>query len=140
MTVQSIAVNIPSTLYNQVQRIAQKLHRSVDDLLTEAATAIVPIIDSNDLELKRTLAQLAYLNDTALWQAARRTMSKEQRERTEMLNWQQQRSGLNVEEKAEQEALLKLYRETLLVRAQALALLKQRNYDVSDPTLLHSID
>ena len=35
---------------------------------------------------------------------------------------------------AEDEALLALYRETLIVRAQAVVLLKQRGYDVSDPT------
>jgi hypothetical protein len=40
---------------------------------------------------------------------------------------------LTAEEHAEEHALLTLYRETLLVRAQAAVLLKQRGYDVSDP-------
>ena len=45
----------------------------------------------------------------------------------------QQRTGLAPAEQAEETALLKLYRESQLVRAQAIALLKQRGYDVSAP-------
>ena len=60
-------------------------------------------------------------------------MTAEQRERLEALHDKQQREGLTAEEQAEEQALLALYRETLLVRAQATVLLKQRGYDVSDP-------
>jgi uncharacterized protein YnzC (UPF0291/DUF896 family) len=76
---------------------------------------------------------LAYLNDAALWQAARSTMLPAQRERLEALHDKQQREGLSTEEQQEEQALLELYRETVLVRAQATVLLKQRGYDVSDP-------
>ena len=72
---------------------------------------------------------MAYLNDAALWQAGRATMTAEQRERLEALHDKQQREGLT----AEEQALLSLYRETLLVRAQAAVPLKQRGYDVSEP-------
>ena len=44
----------------------------------------------------------------------------------------QQRRPLTAEKQAEERALLQLYRETILVRAQAAVLLKQRGYDVSD--------
>ena len=43
--------------------------------------------------------------------------------------------ALALEEEAEQQALLSLYRETLLVRAQAAVLLKLRGYEVADPKL-----
>jgi 23S rRNA maturation mini-RNase III len=72
------------------------------------------------------LAQLAYLNDAALWQAARTTLPAAQRERLESLHQKNQRDGLTAEEQAEEQAaLLALYRETVLVRAQAAVLLKQ---------------
>ena len=71
--------------------------------------------------------------DAALWQAARTTMTAEQRERLETLHDKQQCEGLTPDEQAEEEALLSLYRETLLVKAQAAVLLKQRGYDVSEP-------
>ena len=68
---------------------------------------------------------MAYLNDATLWQAGRATMTAEQQERLEALHDKQQREGLTTEEQAEEQALLSLYRETLLVRAQAAVLLKQ---------------
>ena len=54
------------------------------------------------------------------------------RERLEQLHRQQQRVELTAEEQHEAARLEQLYRDTLLVRAQAAALLKQRGYDVSD--------
>jgi len=39
---------------------------------------------------------------------------------------------LTEEEKGEERELASLYRDTILVRAQAAVLLKQRGYDVSD--------
>jgi hypothetical protein len=56
-----------------------------------------------------------------------------QRERLEALHDKQQREGLSTEEQQEERTLLELYRETVLVRAQAAVLLKQRGYDISDP-------
>jgi hypothetical protein len=58
-----------------------------------------------------------------------------QRERLEALHDKQQcGEPLTNAECIEEETLLILSRETLLVRAQAAVLLKQRGYDVSDPT------
>lgn len=133
MTVQAITLNLPKTVYKQVQRAAEKAQRPVDEVLIEAVTAVAPVMDTASEKLRAALAQMAYLNDAALWQAARATMSPDQRERLEALHHQQQRQGLTVEERTEEQALLALYRETLLIRAQAAVLLKQRGYDVSDP-------
>jgi hypothetical protein len=74
------------------------------------------------------------MNDAALWQAARSTMPSDQRERLEELHHKQQREGLTTVEQEEVLKLEELYSETVLVRAQAAVLLKQRKYDVSDLT------
>lgn len=133
MTVQAITLNLPETVYEQIRQAAEKAQRPVNEVLIEAVTAVAPVIGSAPEKLRTALAQMAYLNDAALWQAARATMTAEQRERLEALHDQQQREGLTAEEQADEQALLALYRETLLVRAQAAVLLKQRGYDVSDP-------
>lgn len=140
MTVQTVTFDISGKLYEQIKRAAEKKHRTVNDLLVEAVTAVAPVIDTDSIDLQRALAQLTYLNDAALWQAARTSMRAEQRERLALLHDKQQRDGLLPQEQIEEEALRKLYRETLLIRAQAAALLKQRNYDVSDPTQFHPVD
>lgn len=87
-------------------------------------------MDAAPSEMRSALAHMAYLNDAALWQAARATMTAEQRERLQHLHDKQQREKLT----SEKQALLELYRETLLIRAQATVLLKMRGYDVSDPS------
>ena len=133
MTTQEITLNLPEPIYDQIRQAAEKSHRSIDDLIIEAVIAAAPTLDSPVRPLRSALAQLAYLNDAALWQVARSTMSIAQRERLEDLHLKQQREGLTNQEKKEERALLALYQETILIRAQAAVLLKQRGYDVSDP-------
>jgi hypothetical protein len=129
----SVTVDLPSPVYEDIRRAAERAHRSFADVLVEAVTAVAPVIDSVPTGLRSALAQLAYLNDAALWQAARATMTADQRERMQFLHQIKGQRPLTDGESAENEALLRLYRETLLVRAQSALLLKQRGYDVSDP-------
>jgi len=74
---------------------------------------------------------LVACSDAVLWELARSIMSLEQRNRLEALHDKQQREGLTAEEREEDQKLLALYRETMLVRAQAAAVLKQRGYDIT---------
>lgn len=134
MTVYPVTLNVPEAAYEKIQRAAEKVQRPVDELLVEAIVAVAPTIESASADLNAALAQMAYLNDAALWQAARSTMAPEQRERLATLHDIQQRRPLSTAEQAENQALLRLYREALLVRAQAAVLLKQRGYDVGDLT------
>lgn len=133
MTTQEVTLELPEPIYDQIRRAAEKAQRPINDLLIEAVIAAAPSLDAPAGPLRSALAQLAYLNDAALWQAARATLPPAQRERLEALHHKQQREGLSDGEREEDRALLELYRETLLVRAQAAVLLKQRGYDVSDP-------
>ncbi|MCI0397239.1 MAG: hypothetical protein L0332_02455 [Chloroflexi bacterium] len=133
MAGHAITVSLPESVYEQIQEAARRAKRPVHDVLTEAVAAVAPVIDTAPQELRSALAQMAYLNDAALWQAARATMTKVQRERLEELHHKQQRtSSLTSEEVSEEQALLQLYKETILIRAQAALLLKQRGYDISD--------
>lgn len=128
-----ITLNLPDAIYEQIRQAAEKAHRPVDDVLVEAVSAAAPCMDTAPGSLRSALAQMAYLNDAALWQAARATMTAGQRERLAALHDQKQGGRLTAAEETEEQALLALYRDTLLVRAQAAVLLKQRGYDVSDP-------
>jgi hypothetical protein len=140
MTFHTVTFDLPEQVYEQIQKAAQKTHRPIKELLVEAVTAVAPVIDSASVDLRAALAQMAYWNDAALWRAARSTLTAEQKTRLEALHDQQQRRGLTHEEANEEKALLQLYRETLLVRAQAAVLLKQRNYNVADPSQFHPLN
>ena len=121
-------------VYDQIKRVAERSHRSVNGVLVDAVMAVAPVIDTASASLRTSLAHLAYLNDAALWQAARSTIPVEQRERLEDLHFLKQQRPLTVEETAEEKDLAPTLLETLLVRSQAAVLLKQRGYDVADPT------
>ena len=129
-----VTLDLPEPTYKQIRTAAKRAQRPFNDVLVEAVTAVAPVLGSVSKQLRSDLAQMAYLNDAALWQAARATMSVKQRERLEMLHHEQQskRRPLTPQEQAEEQGLLALYRETILVRAQAAVLLKQRGYDISD--------
>lgn len=140
MSAQTIQVELPEAVYQQIRRAAEKTHRPFNEVLIEAVSAVAPVMEMPPSPFRTALAQMAYLNDAALWQAARATMTVAQRERMEDLHERQQRAKLSLKEQEEAQALVALYRETILVRAQAAVLLKQRGYDVSDPSQFQPIE
>ena len=133
MAGHAITLEIPDSLYDGIKRAADRSHRLLAEVVLEAVTALGPIDGSAPIELKSALAHLAYLNDGALWQAARASMSAEQKRRSQELHDLQASRLLCDEERTEDQALVRLYRATVLLRAQAAVLLKQRGYDVADP-------
>lgn len=133
MSACEVLIELPSEIYEQYEHAAVRLGRSVSDVLTDAAVAAAPATSNGEAGDRKSLLQMAYLSDAALWQAARSSMTVEQRERLEELHREQQRRELEPAEREEEQALLGRYRNTVLVRAQAAVLLKHRGYDVSDP-------
>jgi 1,6-anhydro-N-acetylmuramate kinase len=131
---QPITVNLPRNVYERIRRAAEKRRRTVDEVVIEVISAAAPTLDSPQDPMRAALAQMAYMNDAALWQAARSTMPPDLRARLEALHSKIDAMALSAEEQIEVERLEQLYRDTLLVRAQAAALLKQRHYDVADPS------
>lgn len=131
---QPITVHVPQSVYERIRRAAEMRHRTVDEMVIEAISAAAPSLDTPEDGMRIALAQMTYLNDAALWQAARATMPPSMRTRLESLHHKQSSEELTLSEEIEVERLEQLYRDTLLVRAQAAVLLKQRHYDVADPS------
>ena len=129
---QEVRFTLPEDIYRQIKRAADKAHRTMDEVLIEAVSAVAPVIESGSQQMRTSLAQMAYLNDAALWQCARATVPQAQRDRIEVLHDEQQRRPLTNEERIEEQSIVRLYQETLLVRAQAAVLLKQRGFTVTD--------
>ncbi|MBI3360821.1 MAG: hypothetical protein HY023_06900 [Chloroflexi bacterium] len=139
MAVQTITLNLPDTIYRRVKRTAETLKRPLDEVIAEVLSVALLPLDEVPPEMADRLPHMASWKDTELWQAARSTVTTEQQERLAILNDKHQRTGdLSSEETSEQRSLLALYGETILVRAHAAMLLKQRGYDISDPEQLSS--
>ena len=132
MSGRRITIDVPEAVYQRFERAAERAHRSVDDIVAGALLVVAPDEAGEPNPSASVLAELAYRSDAALWQAARSTLTPEQRERLEELHWEQGDRPLTTSEQAEEHVLLRRYRETILVRAQAMALLKQRGFSVSD--------
>ena len=77
---------------------------------------------------------MGMLSDAALWAASESSLSPAQQRRLRQLNHAGGERALTLAERAEQTHLLDLYQRSVLRRAQALALLAYRGYDL--PTRL----
>lgn len=132
MTTQTFNLRIPQQVFQRLQRTAEREQRSVGELMIESIVAANP--ESEDVPSPQVLAlaQMVHLNDAALWQAARATLRPSERERLQALHDLEDERTLLPAERDEEQALLELFHQTLLVRAQAVRLLQQRGYDISD--------
>lgn len=137
MTTQTLTLELGEPLYQRLQERAQRTQRTVE---AEALDLVVQgVLDLEDLEpaLEAAIAELRFLDDAALWQAARMHMASADAEQLQTLHLKRQREGLREGEADEARALTGTYERIMVVRAEAAALLKERGYDVavlrSDP-------
>ena len=131
MTVQSITLNLPSAVYQKLRRRAEATQRSIEAELLEVVVTAVPTLDELPADLNESVAQLRLLDDAALLRVARSTLLAETAQQLETLHIKQQREGLAPAEHLTAEALLAQYERHMLMRAEAVALLKQRGHDIS---------
>lgn len=129
MALQTVTVRLPQLLYRQIEQRANQMHRSVEDELVEVVSATLPTVDDLPGDLVGDLAQLSLLSDAELKQAARTTIPAGETDRMQTLLQKQQREGLTSQESEEANRLAQLYDRTILIRAQAAALLKKRGHD-----------
>jgi hypothetical protein len=128
-----LTLNVPDDLYRRVKEEADRAHRSVEEELLEAVALSVPRPTSLPDDLATAVEQLTFLNDAALVRAARSHLSRKAARRLESLHFKRQREGLDTAEQQELEGLVRQYERTMLIRAHAALLLKQREHDVTLP-------
>jgi hypothetical protein len=129
---QHVTLNVPDRLYERLRRMAEEAHRTVEDELLDVVAAAVPGADDLPSDLDEAVAQLAVLDDAALFGAARAGMPKDDAEELERLHHKRQREGLTEAEAHAAASLTRQYERFMLVRAEAAALLARRGHDVSD--------
>ena len=76
-------------------------------------------------------AQLDALEDEALWQLARSHLSRKEGAELENLHLKWQSEGLTPDESARASFLVGQYERTMVLRARAARVLKERGHDVS---------
>ena len=133
MTVESVTVHVPHALYARFEERARQTQRSEEEELVEALAEAVSLDDDSlPSDVAAALQPLDTMSDEALWQLARTShLSPAAAAHLEELNHKRHREGLTAEERQMAEALRQQYERTMLVRAEAMAKLKERGHDIS---------
>lgn len=136
MTTQTmpVTVNLPDTIYRQLQQVAQTTKRRIEDVLLQTIEGnIPPVVDDAPLDIQAELQTLQWLNSKALWIVARDKFAPEQQARQEYLLRQNQRGTITPEEFDEMNRLGEKADRLTVKKAYAYALLRWRGFPL--PTL-----
>lgn len=130
MSMQTVTLELPESLYRSATRIAQATQRSLVDILQEGIAHTLPPLDDVSVEEAEELAQLSSLTDAELWRISAILLPVgEQQELQELLARQGVEELLPVEQVRLQD-LLDEYGRLLVQRAHAWLLLARRGYHV----------
>ena len=131
MTAHAITLHLPETLYERFRQRAEWSHRSLETELLEAVASSASAEAELSPELIKAVEALEGLADEDLWHLARKTMTREASQKLEALHLKQRDEGLSQDEDAARAKLIQEYEQTMLIRAQAARLLKDRGHDIS---------
>jgi hypothetical protein len=134
MTIQTVSINVPQNLYLRLERLARLSRRPLETIVAQTlSTTIPPLPEDLPEEMRGDLVALEALDDDALWQVARSTVSPEQHtEHMQLLD--KNRAGTLTESEREKLTQLRQSADQLMLRkAYAYMLLKWRGHRL--PTL-----
>jgi hypothetical protein len=128
----SVMVELSLPTYRHLQAMAHRQKRAIPDMLEQLLIQTPAPLPPLPISLAEELNVFPHLSTEVLWLLARATLTVEERTTLEALNRKaQQAGGLTAPEQKQQAALLALYQNSLLRRATAINLLKQRGEDIS---------
>lgn len=132
----AITLELPPAAYEQLRRTASRQNRPVAEVVREIVLREIPDLPPLPADVEAELATFSHLSNDVLWLIARSNLTRQQQEALATLNDQAQRRPLIANEQSQQTELITAYDRTLIRRAQAALVLKQRGYDLSDPAVL----
>ena len=125
MTVQTIQIQLPDTIYQRLQRVAEATHQPLEKVVLQTIRGnLPPLLDDLSPELRRIVADLQHLDDTALWALAREPLPPQQWRRHQRLLRKAQDDILTADEQRELADLRVTTDQFVTRRSYALALLK----------------
>ncbi len=131
MTAHAITLHLPETLYQYFRKRVEWTRRSLEDEVLDAVASGASLEEDLTPELVGAMEAMGELDDEELWRLARVTMPREASLELEALHFKQQDEGLDPAEDGTRAKLIQEYERTILIRAQAAKLLKERGHDIS---------
>lgn len=129
---QTVSVNLSLPFFRQVERIAKERHRSVEDVIQTTFQVAFPSFSDLEPETETELMAMQMMSDDALRAAVESALSAEQQSRLAQLTDLQDIRDLSQSEIRELESLLTQWDVAALRRTQALAILRQRGFDIHE--------
>jgi len=111
-----VILNLPDNVYHQAARLAQLMNQDISRVLAETIENALSPLGSSALDL----APIEELSDREVLQAAELRMDEAQGRRLGKLLDRQQAGKLSEAERSELAALMQVYYECLIRKAQAL--------------------
>ena len=131
MTVRTVTVQLPESVYTRLQQAAQATRRSLDEMLLHAVqVGSPPRWDDAPAEFQADLAALDRLDDKTLWQIACARQEEADTERYQQLLDRNANGILSAAERDELVALRVKGDRFMLRKVQAAALLRWRGYQI----------
>lgn len=129
MTVQPLHLQLPETIYQRLQRVAEVTNQPLESVVVQTIRGnLPPSFDDLRPEWREVVADLPSLSDEALWAIAREPLSSSQWRRHQRLLHAAQERTLTEEERTELTALRGITDRYVTRRSYALALLKWRGH------------
>lgn len=128
MGLKSVTVQLSEDVYSAVQEAAQASHRSVEDVLRDSLDIFFSDLATADIDT--LLNQMSSYTNEQLWAVAYRKLTSAQSLRLDELTAKNKQGNLLEAEQAELDQLLNLIDRHMLLRSEAILLLKRRGQDI----------
>ena len=131
---QTIAINLPDTLYRQLKRAAELFHQPTETIIASSlAHSLPPLLEEIPFQYQPDVLPLLQMSDTGLEQEMRRAFSQECWSEYEVLLDKKKTGSLKSEEERRLNTLRREADVLTFRRGYAAVLLKRRGYRL--PTL-----
>ena len=127
MSDSTVTLKLPASLYEKLQQVARRQQRPVEMLMLDSLTLLFEE-PSEVLNLQPEM--LHSFSDEQLWALVYRRLALPQEARLEELAAKGRAGNLTGLETKEQAQLIAAFDRYVLLRSQALVMLKQRGHDV----------
>jgi len=126
MTTQTITLDLPTSILNRAQKMAQTLHRPLEEVLMLTLSATLPDVEDAPPDMQAELIEMTWFSDEELWSIANSQMSDEEQAQLDKLSQNQTLGKITSVEEKNLLTLRQLYGQITLRKARAYALLSLR--------------
>ena len=127
---KSITLDLPEDLYERVRQVAEQSQRPLERVLVESIRLLF-VLPPTSTDVATTLAAMPGYPDAQLWAVVYQRLAWPQSQRLHELSAKNKLEKLTEDEQSEFEYLLTLDDRAMLLRSEALLLLKNRGHDIA---------